>query len=100
MSLNKRSASIVLGFSVVWIALAVSALTWGFVFDWPDALHVDHGFPLVWATHTLSTIAGAADIWQVDMTALLIDLLLWLGLMVVAVAIMLYAFSKRSQAIS
>ena len=96
MSLNKRSASIVLGFSVVWVALTVSALTWGFVFDWPDSFHVDHGFPLVWATHTLSTIAGPADIWQVNMTALLMDLLLWLGLMVVAVAIMLYAFSKRS----
>jgi hypothetical protein len=96
MRRSRKLASIIFGFTVVWVALTILALTWGSEFNWPDYYHIDHGFPLVWATHTLSTIAGPADIWQVNMTALLIDLLLWLGLMVAAVTIMLYAFSKRS----
>jgi len=52
------------------------------------SIHIDYGFPLVWATHTLSTIAGPADIWKVDITALIIDLAFWLG-------IMLYFFNRE-----
>ena len=68
-----------------WIALTVLSLTWGVQVDWPDNVHVNYGFPLVWATHTLSTIAGAVDIWSFDYTVLAINLLLWLGLMIVLV---------------
>ena len=93
---SRKLASIIFGFTAVWVALTILALTWGSVFNWPDYYHVDHGFPLVWATHTLSTIAGPADIWQVNMTALLMDLLLWLGLMLVAVATMLYIFNRKT----
>ncbi len=96
MRQSRKLASIIFGFTVVWVALTILALTWGSVFNWPDYHHVDHGFPLVWATHTLSTIAGPADIWQVNMTALLMDLLLWLGLLVVAISIMLYVLNKKA----
>ena len=96
MRQSRKLTSIIFSFTVVWVALTILALTWGFVFNWPDYYHVDHGFPLVWATHTLSTIAGSADIWQVNMTALIMDLLFWLGLLVVAIAIMLYALSKKA----
>ena len=96
MRQSRKLTSIIFSFMAVWIAITILALIWGSVFNWPDYYHVDHGFPLVWATHTLSTIAGPADIWQVNMTALLMDLLFWLGLLVVAVATMLYIFNKRN----
>jgi len=53
---------------------------------------------LVWATHTLSTIAGPADIWDVNILALCVDLLLWLGSMVAAVTLILHVFNKRARA--
>lgn len=90
----RRTWTIVL-FMVIWTPLTVLAVTWGFMFDWPDFVHVDYGFPLVWATHTLSTIAGPADTWNVDLPALFTDLLFWMGSMVIAVAIMLYILSPE-----
>lgn len=78
---SRKQSSMVLALSLaaVWIALSIVALTWGFRYDWPDFVHVDYGFPIVWGTHTLSTIAGPADIWEVNIAALSIDLLVWLG---------------------
>ncbi|UCH58007.1 MAG: hypothetical protein JSV18_03670 [Candidatus Bathyarchaeota archaeon] len=61
--------------------ITIAAITLGVPYNWPDNYHVRHGFPLVWGTHTLSTIAGPADIWSVSVAALVIDLILWLGLM-------------------
>lgn len=84
-----RKASVVIAFLILWIVLTILALTWGFFFDWPDNVHVDYGFPLVWAVHTLNTIAGPVDRWRVDLSALVLDLFFWLGVMTIAVAIML-----------
>lgn len=55
--------------------------------DWPDYLHVNFGVPFVWAIHTLNTIAGPVDVWKVDLQSLTIDLLIWLGLMLVFVIV-------------
>ena len=83
MGSGKQSSAVyVLPLTAIWIAFTIVALTWGLTYDWPDFVHVDYGFPFVWATHTLSTIAGPVDIWEVNITALTIDLLLWLGSMV------------------
>ena len=65
-------------------------MTWGTRFDWPDYVHVDYGLPLVWATQTLSTIIGPVNLWEVDITALMIDLAVWLGIMLIAALIILY----------
>jgi hypothetical protein len=78
-----------------WIALTVLSITWGVQVDWSDNVHVNYGVPLVWATHTLYTIAGAVDIWSFDYTALAINLLLWLGLMIVLVLVMLVSFKNK-----
>lgn len=43
-------------------------------YDWPDFAHIDYGFPLKWATHTL---AGPANTWTVDIPSLLIDIAIW-----------------------
>ena len=83
MGSGKQSLAVfVLPLTAIWVAVTIVALTWGFTYDWPDFVQIDYGFPFVWATHTLSTIAGPADIWEVNITALTTDLLLWLGSMV------------------
>ena len=87
---------VVVSFVVIWVVLTILALLWGFVFDWPDYFHINYGIPLVWATHTLNTIAGPVNKWRVDLFALLVDLIFWLGLMAVAVALMLYIFKPKS----
>jgi hypothetical protein len=60
----------------------VLALAWPVTYNWPDFVHVKYGFPLTWGVHTLSTIQGPVDIWEVDVSSIVIDLLIWLGLAV------------------
>lgn len=68
-------------FVVFFSAAAIICLTWGFYYNWPDYVHVDYGVPLTWATHTISTISGPpAAPWKVDVVALQMDLIFWLGL--------------------
>jgi hypothetical protein len=86
---------IILSFLVVWAVLTVVAVTWGAKFDWPDNVHIDYGFPLVWATQTLSTIIGPANLWAVDISALLMNLAFWLGIMLIIVSIMLNFFNCK-----
>jgi hypothetical protein len=83
-------------FLVIWAALTVLAVTWGTRFDWPDNVHIDYGVPLVWGTQTLSTIVGPVDLWAVDVTALMIDLAFWLGIMTAVTAVILYFFNKKA----
>ncbi|RLI39373.1 hypothetical protein DRO69_14355 [Candidatus Bathyarchaeota archaeon] len=66
-------------------------------YDWPDYVHIDYGFPLVWTTHTLITITGPADTWKVDIISLIIDLTFWLGIMLIITSIMLYFFTENPQ---
>jgi len=87
---------ILLSFLTVWSILTILALTWGTRFDWPDAVHVDYGFPLVWCTNTLSTIVGAVNLWIVDVSALILNLILWLGIMLSITSVLLYFFSKKA----
>jgi len=74
---------------VFFSVMAFIGMTWGFRYDWPDAVHVDYGLPLKWGTHTLSTIIGPPEIpwWEVDMVALQLDLIFWLGLIVASAII-------------
>ncbi len=83
---------LILLFIIIWTAISISATLWGFKYNWPDFVHVNYGLPLTWATNTLSTFVGPANIWVVSITYLMLDLLFWLGLMTVVVAIMLYKF--------
>jgi hypothetical protein len=39
--------------------------------------------PLRWGTHQLITIAGPVDVWRVDVSALFIDLVVWVALLIV-----------------
>ena len=92
----KRSKFLILiSFIVLWTILTIIALTLGNRFDWPDNVHVDYGFPLVWSTNTLSTISGAVNLWIVDISALIMNLGLWLGIMLIIEAGFLYFLNKK-----
>jgi hypothetical protein len=93
--MTKKSFLIILTFLVIWTILTILAVTWGTRFDWPDNVHVDYGFPLVWSTQTLITIVGPVNLWIVDFTALILNLTFWLGIMLVNVSVMLYFFNKN-----
>jgi len=89
-----RKNLIVLIFIAVWAFLMTTALLWGFYYEWPDYVHTNHGLPLTWATHTLSTITGSADRWEVNVSYLLVDLAFWLSIAVAAVALLLYKLKE------
>jgi hypothetical protein len=94
IKLNKNLL-IVLAFLVLWTVLTVLGVTWGTRFDWPDNVHVDYGFPLVWSTQTLNTIIGPVNLWTVDITALMMNLVFWLGTMLAVTLLVLYTFDKK-----
>ena len=77
-------------FTTIWIVVTSFALLSGFNYNMPDFVHVDYGVPLTWATNTLSTIAGPANLWTVTIYNLLLDLIFWLGTMAVIVAVMVW----------
>ncbi len=60
--------------------ITIIAVTWGTRYNWPDYVHVKHGLPLTWGIHTLTTIVGPADTWELNLVALTLDLALWLAL--------------------
>ena len=95
MLMTKRSILFLLSVNIFWVILTVLAITWETRFDWPDNVHVEYGFPFVWSTNTLSTIAGAVNIWVVDITALIMNIGLWLGIMLITESVLLFFFNKK-----
>ncbi len=75
---------------------AIVAMIWGTRYNWPDYVHVNYGLPLTWGVHTLTTFVGPADAWSVDLTALVIDLSIWLALILFLSLLM--ALKRGSQA--
>ncbi len=93
--MTRKKMLILLAINILWAILTSLAVAWGTRFDWPDNVHIDYGFPFVWSTNTLSTFAGAVNIWAVDITALIIDIGLWLGIMLIIESVSLYFLSKE-----
>jgi vacuolar-type H+-ATPase subunit I/STV1 len=94
-NLTKKGILIILSFLFVWSILTIFAVTWETRYDWPDNVHIDYGFPLVWSTQTLSTIIGPVNLWTVDIPILIMTLSLWLGIMLIITSIMFYFFNKK-----
>jgi hypothetical protein len=92
----KKSNTSLLFFLTIWTILMILFVTWGTRYDWPDNVHVDYGFPITWSTQTLSTIVGSVNVWTVDILALILNLILWLGILLIIAAISLYFFNKKS----
>ncbi len=78
---NRQRAIII---QAILAVITIIALIWGTRYNWPDFVHVKHGLPLTWGVHTLSTIVGPVDTWEVNLTALTLDLGLWLALILLA----------------
>ena len=91
----KKGLLITLLFLLLWSILTIFAVIWETRYDWPDNVHIDYGFPLVWSTQTLSTIIGAVNLWIVDITALIMNIIFWLGIMLIITSVMLYFFNKK-----
>ncbi len=88
----------VLFIRLIWIvicsSLTLMGVGWGVKYDWPDFVHVDYGFPVKWATHTLITFTGPADQWTVDPTMLLLDIALWHTALIVGIIILEIKYSR------
>ena len=93
--MRKKRIVVILSFLIIWMILTIFVVTWGTRFDWPDNVHVDYGFPFVWSTNTLSVITGAVNLWTVDITALIMNLGLWLGIMLIIESVLIYLFNKK-----
>jgi len=76
---------------LIWViicsSLTIIGTGWGTRYDWPDFVHVDYGFPLRWATHTLIVFTGPTDLWTVDTTMLIIDLIFWQTILIIGILI-------------
>ncbi len=92
----KKKTIFTLALIVAFCIITIIAITFGNQIDWPDNVHVDYGFPFVWATQTLSTITGAVNIWAVDVTALTMNLALWLGIMVICSAALMLLIKENN----
>jgi len=71
---------------IVQIAIAaimIAVMIIGRPVNYPDNAHTLHGFPLVWGTHQLITIAGPVDTWTVSLTNMALDLLIWVSLIII-----------------
>ena len=97
MNHNNKVVLFVLFFAVVWITLTALTMTWGFMINWSDYVHENYGFPLVWATHTLDTIAGPVDKWSVNVSCLLLDLIFWQGFMAIILAVVLRNYNSKAR---
>jgi hypothetical protein len=95
MFMKKKGVLFVLFFMVIWMVVSVLGIAWENRFDWPDNVHIDYGFPFVWSTQTLSTIAGSTNLWTVDIAALIMNLDFWLGINLIATATLLYFLREK-----
>jgi len=75
--------------------ITIFALTWGVRYSWPDNIHVRYGFPLTWGIHTLVTIQGPVDVWRVSLVALVVDLVFWIGILVLFQVIFNFVIKER-----
>ncbi|MDE1858656.1 MAG: hypothetical protein KGI26_06300 [Thaumarchaeota archaeon] len=80
---------------LAWAAATFVAMLYGVKTVIPDFVHVDYGFPMKYATHTLIAINGPVDNWGFDMGSLVADLAIWVsGIAVIAMAGMYLGFRQ------
>ncbi|MEM3546040.1 MAG: hypothetical protein QW547_02855 [Candidatus Bathyarchaeia archaeon] len=97
MHMSRNTLAII--FSILWSIFVTSALTSSAEYNWPDYVHIDYGYPLVWGTHVLNTIHGPVDVWRVNLTALYLDLALWFTIMVVCLSLILYVKPRKQSSL-
>ena len=80
---------------IVWSAITILAMMYGALYNWPDNVHTDYGFPLVWAIHTESVFAGPVDVWSVNLTNLVANIAIWTILSLALVTLIGVLIRKR-----
>jgi hypothetical protein len=80
---------------IVCSILTIMGAGWGIKYDWPDFVHVDYGFPVKWATHTLITFTGPSDRWMVEPTMLLIDIAIWQTILIIGIIVLELKIFKK-----
>ena len=96
MKLKEKNLTILFLFLVVWSIISILGVSWGNQVDWPDNVHIDYGFPIIWSTNTLSTISGPVNVWTVNIESLILNLAFWLGVML-AISLALIYLKKISK---
>ena len=71
-------------FQIAIAVIMVITMLYGRHVSYPDNVHDLYGLPLVWGTHQLVTIVGPVDSWMVSITNLAIDLVFWVGIILIA----------------
>jgi hypothetical protein len=89
-----RIKFLILFFLILWMVVTCLTLLFGFTYNWPDNVHVDYGMPLTWGTNTLSTLVGPDNDWNVNILNLGVDLIFWLGIMTVIVAVLQFKLQE------
>lgn len=80
---------------IVCSILTIMGAGWGIKYDWPDFVHVDYGFPVKWATHTLITFTGPSDRWMVEPTMLLINITIWQTILIIGIIVLELKIFKK-----
>ena len=70
-------------YQIIVAAIMLVSMIYGRNVSFPDNVHNLHGFPLVWGSHQLITIAGPVDTWYVNLINLALDLVIWVGLILI-----------------
>ncbi|MBN1683310.1 hypothetical protein JW865_07140 [Candidatus Bathyarchaeota archaeon] len=63
---------------------------WGSKYVVPDLTQVEYGFPLVWGTNVVNSIAGPVDLWYINFNSLVIDLIFWFAVVIIVTSLSLY----------
>lgn len=63
--------------------LAIIGISYGRLVSFPDAESRIYGLPFNWGTHQLVTIAGPVDVWRVNLSYLVLDLVIWFLILLV-----------------
>lgn len=64
---------------LISLGMVMLGLLVSFQYNWPDFVHTDYGFPLVWGTHITVTMVGPIDQWHVNLIKLVLNIAIWLA---------------------
>jgi hypothetical protein len=63
--------------------ISIIGIAYGRLVSVPDAVSRLYGFPYNWCIHQRVTIAGPVDVWRVNITYLVFDLVFWMIIMLI-----------------
>ena len=82
-------------FIAAFSIITILAMVYGFETVSPYNVLTTYGLPFTWATHTTNTFTAHADVWNVDVAALALVLILWLGALTVLYALIQIVLNSK-----